>query len=56
LPQVVLTADASGNIYATGLMGPPVNGHLNSLQGDYGVGSTSQLSRESPVILCSFPS
>jgi Rieske Fe-S protein len=56
LPQVVLTTDASGNIYATGLMGPPVNGHLNSLQGDYGVGSTSQLSRESPVILCSFPS
>ena len=56
LPQVVLEYDSKGNIYATGLNGPPVNGHLNSLQGDYGVGSTSQLSRESPVILCSFPS
>jgi len=56
LPQVVLTTDASGNLYATGLNGPPVNGHLNSLQGDYGVGTTSQLTRETPVILCSFPS
>ncbi len=56
LPQVTLEQDSSGNIYATGLTGPPVNGHLNSLQGDYGVGSTSQLSRETPVILCSFPS
>jgi Rieske Fe-S protein len=56
LPQVTLVTDASGNIFATGLNGPPVNGHLNSLQGDYGVGSTSQLARESPVILCSFPS
>jgi Rieske Fe-S protein len=56
LPQVVLETDTSGNIYATGLNGPPVNGHLNSLQGDYGVGTTSQLARETPVILCSFPS
>jgi Rieske Fe-S protein len=56
LPQVVLVTDASGYIYATGLNGPPVNGHLNSLQGDYGVGTTSQLARETPVILCSFPS
>jgi len=31
LPQVTLETDASGNIYATGLVGPPVNGHLNSL-------------------------
>ena len=56
LPQVILDADSSGNIYATGVNGPPVNGHLNTLQGDYGVGSTSQLARETPVILCSFPS
>ncbi|MGP8072780.1 MAG: Rieske 2Fe-2S domain-containing protein [Thermoplasmata archaeon] len=56
LPQAVLVTDASGYIYATGLNGPPVNGHLNSLQGDYGVGTTSQLTRETPVILCSFPS
>jgi len=56
LPQVVLQTDDSGYIYAVGLNGPPVNGHLNSLQGDYGVGTTSQLARETPVILCSFPS
>jgi Rieske Fe-S protein len=56
LPQVVLKADASGNIFAINQNGPPVNGHLNTLQGDYGVGATSQLEKESPVILCSFPS
>ncbi len=55
LPQVTLDVDASGNIYAIGEQGPPVNGHLNTLQGDYGVGSTSQLVKETPVILCSFP-
>jgi Rieske Fe-S protein len=59
LPQVILESDPStGNIYATGMRSgsPPVNGHLNTLQGDYGVGSSSQLAKESPVILCSFPS
>jgi len=59
LPQVVLEEDGSGNIFATGMTpaSPPVNGHLNTLQGDYGVGSSSQLTKESPVILCSnFPS
>lgn len=59
LPQVILETDVSdptGQIYATSVDGPPVNGHLNTLQGDYGVGSTSQLVSESPVILCSFPS
>ena len=59
LPQVVLEADASGNIFATGMTAnsPPVNGHLNTLQGDYGVGSSTQLAKESPVFLCSnFPS
>ncbi|HTT73074.1 MAG TPA: Rieske 2Fe-2S domain-containing protein [Thermoplasmata archaeon] len=56
LPQVVLDVDSDGVIYAIGENGPPVNGHLNTLQGDYGVGTSSQLTRESPVILCSFPS
>ena len=55
LPQVTLDVDSSGNIYAVGEQGPPVNGHLNTLQGDYGVGSTSSLVKETPVILCSFP-
>ncbi len=54
LPQVLLETDASGNIFAYGMRpgSPPVNGHLNTLQGDYGVGSTSQLLKETPVILC----
>jgi len=57
LPQVILTADPSGNIFATGMTpsSPPVNGHLSTLQGDYGVGTTSQVTKESPVILCNFP-
>ena len=55
LPQVTLDVDSSGNIYAVGEQGPPVNGHLNTLQGDYGVGASSQLVKETPVILCSFP-
>jgi len=57
LPQVVLQEDSSGNIFAIGMTdaSPPVNGHLNTLQGDYGVGSSSQLAKESPVILCDFP-
>jgi Rieske Fe-S protein len=56
LPQVTLVADpTSGQISALNLTGPPVNGHLNSLQGDYSVGTSSQLVKESPVILCSFP-
>ncbi|HYA70928.1 MAG TPA: Rieske 2Fe-2S domain-containing protein [Thermoplasmata archaeon] len=58
LPQVVLEADASGNLFATGMTSssPPVNGHISTLTGDYGVGSTSQLVKETPVILCNFPS
>ena len=57
LPQILLETDSSGNIYAYGVRpgSPPVNGHLNTLQGDYGVGATTQLAKESPVILCNFP-
>ncbi len=53
LPQVLLKI-VDGNIFAYGELGPPVNGHLNTLQGDYGVGSTSQLASEGPVIACFF--
>jgi Rieske Fe-S protein len=58
LPQVILESDADGNIFANGVTpgSPPVNGHLNTLTGDYGVGDSSPLAKESPVILCSFPS
>ena len=55
LPLVILDTDASGNIYAVDEVGPPVNGHLNTLQGDYGVGQTEQIVKETPVILCNFP-
>jgi Rieske Fe-S protein len=57
LPQVLLETDTSGNIYAYGMRpgSPPVNGHLNTLQGSYAVGTTAQLVKESPVILCNFP-
>jgi Rieske Fe-S protein len=57
LPQIVLDVDEStGNIFAVGSTpgSPPVNGHLNTLQGDYSIGTTSQLAKETPVILCSF--
>ena len=43
-------------LYAVNEVGPPVNGHLDTLSGDYGVGSSSQLSKQSPVLLCNFPS
>jgi Rieske Fe-S protein len=56
LPQVTLVTDADGNIFATSVTGPPVNGHISTLQGDYGVGDTSQVVKETPVILCNFPS
>ena len=57
LPQVVLYWDEPTDLlYAVGENGPPVNGHLNTLQGDYSVGTSSQLAKETPVILCNFPS
>ncbi len=56
LPQVTLDWDQTTDyLYAIGVTGPPVNGHLDTLQGDYGVGPTSQLQKETPVILCNFP-
>jgi Rieske Fe-S protein len=55
LPQVTLESDASGNIYAVSVVGPPVNGHLDTLRGDYAVGPTSQLAKETPVIFCNIP-
>lgn len=56
LPQVTLVWDQTDDsISAIGVTGPPVNGHFSTLTGDYPVGSSSQLQRESPVILCQFP-
>jgi Rieske Fe-S protein len=56
LPQTTLESDADGNIFAIGSSGAPVKGHIGTLQGGYGVGVSSQISKEPPVILCSFPS
>jgi Rieske Fe-S protein len=57
LPQVTLDWDPTDDsLSAIGVTGPPVNGHFNTLQGDYGVGATSQVSKQSPVVACFFPS
>ena len=56
LPQVILQWDTSDDtIYAVSEVGPPVNGHLSTLQGDYAVGGQSGLTKQSPVLLCNFP-
>jgi Rieske Fe-S protein len=52
LPQVTLEVHSDDTIWAVGENGPPVNGHLNTLQGDYGVGNTVQLSKQSAIVLC----
>jgi Rieske Fe-S protein len=62
LPQVTLlwkdpSKGGDDSIWAIGeSTSVPVNGHFNTLQGGYGVGSTSQLASESAIILCKFPS
>ena len=56
LPQVTLQWQSrDDSLWAVGVTGPSVRGHSSTLQGGIGVGSTSQLQRQSPVILCSFP-
>ena len=59
LPQVILEAAADGSIFATGMTpgSPPVNGHLDTLQGDYGVGSSVKLAKQTPIsnLPCDFP-
>ena len=56
LPQVTLEWHTSDDtLWAIGEQGPAVNGHLDTLQGDFGVGSSSQLVKQSPIILCEFP-
>jgi Rieske Fe-S protein len=56
LPQVILEWDTSDDtIYAVNEVGPPVNGHLSTLQGDYSVGNSSALTKQAPVPACNFP-
>jgi Rieske Fe-S protein len=56
LPQVILEWDQTDDtVYAVSEVGPPVNGHLDTLSGDYGVGTSSQLSKQAPVVACNFP-
>jgi Rieske Fe-S protein len=52
LPQVTLEVKGDDTIWAIGETGPPVNGHLDTLQGDYGVGNTVSLSKQSAIVLC----
>jgi Rieske Fe-S protein len=59
LPQVTFDwndpkTGGDDTLYAINLTGPPVNGHLSSLTGGFGVGSTSELTKQSPVLLCNF--
>jgi Rieske Fe-S protein len=55
LPQVILEwHQADDTIYAVNMVGPPVNGHLDTLTGDYGVGTSSQLSKQQRIPLCNF--
>jgi Rieske Fe-S protein len=62
LPQVTLlwkdpSTGGDDSIWAIGeSTSVAVNGHFNTLQGGYGVSSTSQLASEAPIILCKFPS
>lgn len=55
LPQVTLEEAADGTISAVGVTGPPVNGHIDTLKGSYGVGTSTSLAKTSPVLLCNFP-
>jgi Rieske Fe-S protein len=58
LPPLILEWQQSDDtLWATGMTAgsPPVNGHFDTLSGDYPVGASSQLARQSPVILCEFP-
>ena len=56
LPQVTLEwAAADDTIFAVNVTGPPVNGHLDTLKGDYPVGASVQLTKQNPVTLCDFP-
>ena len=56
LPQVILEWNTDDDtIWATGEVGPPINGHLSTLSGGYGVSSQVPLSKQSQVVLCNFP-
>jgi Rieske Fe-S protein len=58
LPQVILSTPSSGpqagQVFANYNVGAPVKGHINTLQGDYGVGNTSQIVTETATFSCNF--
>lgn len=60
LPQVILEVASDGTIFANGMTAgsPPVNGHLDTLQGDYPVGTSVPLQKQTPIsgLSCFFPS
>ena len=58
LPQVVLEWNASDDtISATSVVGPPVNGHPDTLIGDYPVGNSVQIQKQPAPsqYVCEFP-
>jgi len=60
LPQVVLEwNEGDDTLAAVGMTAgsPPVNGHLDTLQGDYPVGASVQLQKQAPIspLSCFFP-
>lgn len=61
LPQITLlwndpSTGGDDSIWAIGETGVPVNGHFQTLVGGYQVPNTVQLQKQSPIILCQFPS
>jgi Rieske Fe-S protein len=57
LPQVVLEwQQTDDTIWATGMTpgSPVVNGHFDTLTGDYPVGSSVPLTKQTPIHLCNF--
>jgi Rieske Fe-S protein len=57
LPQLILEWQQSDDtIWATGMTpgSPTVNGHFDTLNGDYPVGASSQLASQKAIFLCNF--
>lgn len=56
LPQVTLLWENDDTLWANGMNGPPVNGHLDTLTGGYGVNGSSALVKQTPIRSCAtFP-
>lgn len=60
LPGIILEVGSDDTISAVGVTpgSPPVNGHLNTLQGDYPVAASVPIAKQTPIsnLPCTFPS